>query len=800
MSGDESVNKVELDGIEWTYVVKDGFAVVGGASSPAIPGTTSGEIAIPLILGGCPVTKIGDGAFRFCDKLTDVMIPDSVTDIGERAFLSCKGLTHVIISDGVASIGDSAFSHCMALSNVVIPDSMTRIGNYAFRYCKLTSVTIPRNVVSIGDGAFEFCERLMSLRLSDGLTRIGKSAFYCCKELADVTIPDSVTIIGDGAFKNCEGLKSVKMSAGVTGIGDGVFYVCSNLESVTIPDGVTSIGREAFGCCRNLVKVKMPDGVTSIGEGAFCHCENLVKVAIPRGVTSIGSRAFAECTRLKKVNIPDGVTSIGDSAFRRCSGLESVEIPGSVTSIGHEVFDDTPFLRRQPDGLVVAGRVLFAVKGSCPAEIKIPDGVRHIGGKVFSRCGWLKAVTMPDGVSGIGDGAFSGCDKLQSVVMPASVRDIGKDVFAGCHGLKSLKIVGCETSDEAAAWQKWAREVFVGNKLSSDFCKVTTVEKATGKIDVVARFGTVADENALPSFMQSASARQDEWERTVHVISRDCHALLSEEGLQEEDRRENVSLMLQAAFAIIPDEWQISNECDAAQYFFLFCGCLGIPSLTFSHAQVAFGRREWHESYYLFDFTYGRRAKDALRACESRYCPRTEMPDQTRLLFGVNYNPRKRKIDKPLTASFHSECTRYVPNYAASDSFCSEFAWTLTSRDKCGRGDDVVPKDAQDVALWLRQRRKNKEQREGQRSREHEEMMAPYAEDERIHKGEGYESESERLERIRRANIEAFREREKYRTREIIFGAEGEDPSLFIKTICWGVVILVFFMIKSCVQ
>lgn len=788
MSGDERVNKVEIDGIEWTFVVKDGFAVVGDGSSTAIPQTTSGKIAIPLALGGCPVTKIGDGAFRFCEKLTKVMIPGSVTDIGERAFLSCRGLTHVIISEGVARIGDSAFSHCMALSNVAIPDSITHIGNNAFRYCKLTRVTIPRNVVSIGNGAFEYCEELMSLRLSDGLTRIGKDAFYCCKELADVTMPDSVTIIGDGAFKNCEGLKNVKVSAGVTSIGDGVFYVCSNLESITIPDGVTSIGREAFGCCRSLTKVKIPDSVTSIGEGAFCNCENLVKVEISRGVTSIGSRAFAECKRLKKVDIPDGATNIGDLAFSRCGGLESVKIPGSVISIGHGVFNGTPFLSKQPDGLVVAGSVLYAVKGACPNMIKIPDGVRHIGGKVFSRCGWLMAVTIPDGVSSIGDGAFSDCDKLQSVVMPASAKNIGKDVFAHCRGLKNMKIVGCETRDEASAWQKWAREVFTSNELLSDFCKVTTMEKAAGKIDVVAQFGTFAGENALPPFMQSASAKVSGWEQAVHVISQECHALLSEERLQEEERRENVSLMLQAAFAIIPDEWQISNEFDAAHYFFLFCGCLGIHSLTSSTARVEFVQGGWHSRYFLFDFTYGRSANDALRACESRYCPRTEIPDQTRLLFGVNYNPRKRNIDKPLTASFRSECTRHVPNFATTDSFCSEFKWFLTSRDKHGRGDNVVPKDAQDVALWLYQRRKTKEQKEERPSREHKE------------KGTECESQSERLERIRRANIEAFREREKYRTREAIFGAEDGEPSLFIKTMIYAVLILVFFMIKSCVQ
>ena len=77
-----------VNGITWTYIVSNGKASVGGGSSSsrAIPISTSGEIAIPSILGGYPVTSIGECAFWGCYGLRSVTIPNSVTSIGYGAF------------------------------------------------------------------------------------------------------------------------------------------------------------------------------------------------------------------------------------------------------------------------------------------------------------------------------------------------------------------------------------------------------------------------------------------------------------------------------------------------------------------------------------------------------------------------------------------------------------------------------------------------------------------------------------------------------------------------------------------
>ena len=179
------------------------------------------------------VTSIGDYAFRNCDSLTSVNIPDSVTLIGERAFIDCDSLTSVNIPDSVTEIGSHAFYECDSLTSVNIPDSVTTIGDHAFACCaSLTSVNIPDSVTEIGSYAFYFCKSLTSVNIPDSVTTIVELAFYDCYSLTSVNIPDSVTLIGSSAFYNCDSLTSVNIPDSVTTIGEWAFFSCDSLTSV----------------------------------------------------------------------------------------------------------------------------------------------------------------------------------------------------------------------------------------------------------------------------------------------------------------------------------------------------------------------------------------------------------------------------------------------------------------------------------------------------------------------------------------------------------------------------------------
>ena len=100
------------------------------------------------------------------DKLTSMIIPNSVTSIGDGAFYDCSSLTSVTIPNSVTSIGEGAFYNCSSL----------------------TSVTIPNSVKTIGTSAFEGCARLGKISLGTGLEEIAANAFAGCTRLYDIYV------------------------------------------------------------------------------------------------------------------------------------------------------------------------------------------------------------------------------------------------------------------------------------------------------------------------------------------------------------------------------------------------------------------------------------------------------------------------------------------------------------------------------------------------------------------------------------------------------------------------------------
>ena len=106
------------------------------------------------------VTSIGVEAFKECNRLTSINIPEGLTSIGERAFEGCSRLTSIKIPKGVTNIGGQAFYGCRGLTSIEIPKGVTMIGYSAFSDCsELNSIKIPEGVTSIGESAFEGCHR-----------------------------------------------------------------------------------------------------------------------------------------------------------------------------------------------------------------------------------------------------------------------------------------------------------------------------------------------------------------------------------------------------------------------------------------------------------------------------------------------------------------------------------------------------------------------------------------------------------------------------------------------------------------
>ncbi len=86
--------------------------------------------------------SIAGGAFRGCEGLTGLTMPESVKSIGASAFADCKGLKTVTVPDSVTAIGDSAFSGCTGLTEIKIGSGVKNMDNNVFGGCSaLTTIT-----------------------------------------------------------------------------------------------------------------------------------------------------------------------------------------------------------------------------------------------------------------------------------------------------------------------------------------------------------------------------------------------------------------------------------------------------------------------------------------------------------------------------------------------------------------------------------------------------------------------------------------------------------------------------------
>ena len=258
----------------------------------------TGEVIIPETVEAAEwnknytVKRIGEEAFKGCNRLTTIKVPNSVTTIGYAAFQDCDGLT-----------------------SINIPESVTAIENYVFSGCNgLTSINIPNAVTTIGDYAFSGCIGLTTINIPNSVTTIGEFAFFNCWGMTEIHIPSSVTTIGNQAFAWCY-LNAITVNADNAYFSsyEGVLFDKSQHTIIRCPEGKKG-------------EYKIPNSVITIENSAFQDCSGLTTINIPNSVTIIGNSAFESCNELTTINIPNSVTTIGNSAFQFCDGLATLYI------------------------------------------------------------------------------------------------------------------------------------------------------------------------------------------------------------------------------------------------------------------------------------------------------------------------------------------------------------------------------------------------------------------------------------------------------------------------------------------
>ena len=488
-SCDDVVIPNDLDASEGLEFEK----VWGGYEVTGIGTCKDSIVIIPNTYKDKKVVSIGKGAFKDCDQIITIVIPENVKTVKSEAFVACDNLRTVYIQHGVEKLKTMLFysgsgnmdeittqydiyyqgtiSEFQKLQswdfnggksrpwfysgyNTIIFSVYCTDGMIEYDYHKLRTeskiheydenIECPYHVDNNKDRICDNCNETLPGFKHTHTVVIDKAVGATCKN----------TGLTEG--KHCS-------SCGEVIVAQQTVSKKNHTESGWIIDKeptTTSTGKKHTECtvCGNVIreesipKIEVPNNASkgleftlnddgksySVSGIGSCTDTNIVIPNTYNGmpVTSIGDWAFDGCSSLTSIVIPDSVTSIGNRAFCYCSSLTSIVIPNSVTSIGWSAFYDCSSLTNIeiPDSVTSIDYATFYDCSSL-TSIAIPDSVTSIGDHAFRDCSSLTSIEIPDSVTSIGDYAFAYCSSLTSIVIPDSVTSIGEYTFDNCSSL-----------------------------------------------------------------------------------------------------------------------------------------------------------------------------------------------------------------------------------------------------------------------------------------------------------------------------------------------------------------------------
>ncbi len=132
---------VQLDTVKDT-VTKDGITYLifeDHAEVYNCEWNVKDKVVIPPTINGFPVTKVSGFAFKYCNKITEVILPDTITEIRRDAFMDCTSLQSIYIPESLGKIEACVFENCSSLKEITIPKNINKMPSSLL--CSCTNLT-----------------------------------------------------------------------------------------------------------------------------------------------------------------------------------------------------------------------------------------------------------------------------------------------------------------------------------------------------------------------------------------------------------------------------------------------------------------------------------------------------------------------------------------------------------------------------------------------------------------------------------------------------------------------------------
>ena len=409
-----------------------------------------------------------------CEKLTSVVVPETVASIRSNAFIGSDNVVLNVIAGSYAEKWAIANNVKYVVSGRYAVDEGTCGDNvkwalYSDGILELTGSGDMSDIASTGGAPwYSIRDRITEIHISKDITSISRYAFYKAYNVEKVVFEEGSQLksIGNQAFVKLDSLKEITLPDSVTSTGTYVFAACENLEKVTLPAGMARINTRMFNQCTNLKEVYIPDAVNNIVNTAFAGCDNVVlSVAagsyaeqwaiannvkyVTRGAAAIGGGKCGD--NIEWALYGDGVlelTGSGDMSDIASTGgapwysirdrITEIHISKDITSISryafYKAYNVEKVVFEEGSQLKSIGNQAF-VKLDSLKEITLPDSVTSTGTYVFAACENLEKVTLPAGMAKVNGRLFNLCTNLKEVYVPETVSSIVNTAFYGCDNV-----------------------------------------------------------------------------------------------------------------------------------------------------------------------------------------------------------------------------------------------------------------------------------------------------------------------------------------------------------------------------
>lgn len=188
------------------------------------------------------VVRIGKDAFRDCESLNQISVAEEnpiyqavnnmlVDQQDGVLVLSAKNIATAEIPETVREIGEGAFRDCTELNQIVWPKKMERVGREAFEGCTaLTRAEIPSGV-QMFESVFAGCTNLEEIWLPNNQWVVSKQSLGVDTQLKTVRLREGVKGL-DKTFEGYTNLTTVYLPASLTEIERDTFRDCTSLTTV----------------------------------------------------------------------------------------------------------------------------------------------------------------------------------------------------------------------------------------------------------------------------------------------------------------------------------------------------------------------------------------------------------------------------------------------------------------------------------------------------------------------------------------------------------------------------------------